>query len=154
MNTRQDILIFYEGLNLCRNITGVEYDPEFTYSLSINIRELKNEYESIVSAVESRKKDFEAEKKAFAEENCERDELGNCIIENGIYKFAPEKQKLVNEKILELETKYKKELSENKEFLKGESKVEIYKVKNSDFPKMNPRIADMLFLMREPKEKE
>lgn len=150
---------FYEWIDIINkgfsiNNSAILFSSKMSYGVSVNLRKLKANYQSIIETINNKMQGFNDDLKALQEEYANKDKKGKPVVikdKRGIsvYDIPDEKLAQFEEKTKELNEKYKDEIAENNSFLASEDDFGIYTVTNESFPDLPQNIADKLYPMRE-----
>jgi predicted restriction endonuclease len=141
---RSDFVSLYSALKIIRTqINPIEHDPDFKHMVIYNLKEGKNEFETIKEVIDTELNKFIKEREKIEEEFSIRDEKGKPIIRtqnNGQYTMSMSttylgiiiiqnymiKKELEFEyykKLDELDEKYKEEFDKMKDYLSKDTKA-------------------------------
>ena len=136
-----DIMDLYQGLVGTSNLTGVK----FCYAIARNIKKLEAVVESvqIASIPPEIFKEYEQERRQFAQKSSKKDEKGNPVTEvvNDVKRFVMSDSnafeagfKVIKEKHKEALQKRKEQLEEVRELLKVETEIDLFTIPTSCIP--------------------
>lgn len=145
---KRDVRNLMAGMVLAKKQPD-KYEQHFTYACGgKNIRAIRDEVDGLNEAEKEKLEKYNEAVDKLNEECALKSEKGNIVMSEKGVTLDPEMYYRYNKEMEKLNKKFKKDIEENKAFLKEEIEIDLHLVDNKYFPPLRGDIADYLFPIR------